>query len=720
LKPNTLKRKPVNWHKPGLLLPVLLLLQALALGLDPHGTAKAEGFSDPAFQAQWNQTDQAVATGQVSRTYFWGPQPFAHTSEVYAESPNNGQREVQYFDKARMELSKKAGQDANLVTNGLLTVELVSGQMQVGDNQFLQRSPATNPVAGDQLGNSQTPTYASFNQGKLAFGVPGATKAGDRSGQAITDAVNSAGQVSTLAAPPVALKNARYFNETGHNVADVFNNFFQAAPLGEDKWLSVMGYPITEAFWAKDKVIVGGQPRDVLIQLFQRRALTYTPSNPAGFQVEMGNIGQHYYVWRYGFDTRDQLPGNYRLVTPVGSALNSINIRKPSDKINLGSAPSTITGVWALTEGRAVVAVAGKTYLADLTKPRAFKEVTPPVGDGLDPAKIAVLRAAGSPDGTKVAITFISGSNVVVQVYAVNTLAGDNLAINESYKAFAVQSSFPGVAAFSADSRYLAMSKDDGLNMFDTSNRQGKFVAVTGIPYWLGKTDQLMVTSWSTFKYDGPSNSYLPDVPGKINVVDAVSGSTTEIAEGPYIRQAIPSPDGNYFALRQSEPGTNPSGTGDLVKSFLTFRSIADPTKDLTPSFVQGTSGRNSNEPRLVGWNADGTTVQISSFANYTAGSNRTDNSFVSLVNGKDLKKVGLDGNYLSDQSLSLVASLYTLKATHTYNGPYAQSDQNITLQNFDNSEQTVLFSDQVTPNLPNNDNTIQFAQVVQVPVVNK
>jgi Tol biopolymer transport system component len=39
--------------------------------------------------------------------------------------------------------------------------------------------------------------------------------------------------------------------------------------------------------------------KDVLVQLFERRVLTYTPSNPAGFQVEMGNVGQHYYRWRY-------------------------------------------------------------------------------------------------------------------------------------------------------------------------------------------------------------------------------------------------------------------------------------------------------------------------------------------------------------------------------------------------------------------------------------
>jgi hypothetical protein len=37
----------------------------------------------------------------------------------------------------------------------------------------------------------------------------------------------------------------------------------------------------------------------VLIQAFERRVLTYTPDNPPGFTVEYGNIGRHYYTWRY-------------------------------------------------------------------------------------------------------------------------------------------------------------------------------------------------------------------------------------------------------------------------------------------------------------------------------------------------------------------------------------------------------------------------------------
>jgi hypothetical protein len=143
-----------------------------------------------------------------------------------------------------MELTKREGQNLNTVTNGLLTVELVSGKLQLGDSDFIQRQPATNPIAGDPPSsqiNNATPTYASFNQGKLAFGVTGATAAADRTNQAVQEAVDAVGSVSLLAQPPAPVKYVRYFSQTGHNLADVFNNFFQAAPLGEDKWLAIMG-----------------------------------------------------------------------------------------------------------------------------------------------------------------------------------------------------------------------------------------------------------------------------------------------------------------------------------------------------------------------------------------------------------------------------------------------------------------------------------------------
>jgi hypothetical protein len=44
---------------------------------------------------------------------------------------------------------------------------------------------------------------------------------------------------------------------------------------------------------------VAGTVQEVLLQCFERRCLTYTPGNDAGWQVEAGNVGQHYYYWRY-------------------------------------------------------------------------------------------------------------------------------------------------------------------------------------------------------------------------------------------------------------------------------------------------------------------------------------------------------------------------------------------------------------------------------------
>jgi hypothetical protein len=45
---------------------------------------------------------------------------------------------------------------------------------------------------------------------------------------------------------------------------------------------------------------VGGKELPILFQVFERRVLTYNPANPPAFRVEMGNVGQHYQLWRYG------------------------------------------------------------------------------------------------------------------------------------------------------------------------------------------------------------------------------------------------------------------------------------------------------------------------------------------------------------------------------------------------------------------------------------
>jgi hypothetical protein len=92
-----------------------------------------------------------------------------------------------------------------------------------------------------------------------------------------------------------------------HRMAAPFEAFFNATgPVlvdgqlveGVYAGLYATGYPITEPYWAR--VSVDGSARDVLIQCFERRCLTYTPDNPDGWRVEMGNVGRHYHAWRYG------------------------------------------------------------------------------------------------------------------------------------------------------------------------------------------------------------------------------------------------------------------------------------------------------------------------------------------------------------------------------------------------------------------------------------
>jgi hypothetical protein len=106
----------------------------------------------------------------------------------------------------------------------------------------------------------------------------------------------------------------RYVPETDHTVAGPFWEFMNATgtiyqptlqsddiyiqgPLFPNPFFAT-GFPITEAYWID--VPVGGEWQDVLVQCFERRCLTFTPGNPDGWQVEAGNIGQHYYQWRYG------------------------------------------------------------------------------------------------------------------------------------------------------------------------------------------------------------------------------------------------------------------------------------------------------------------------------------------------------------------------------------------------------------------------------------
>ena len=255
-----------------------------------------------ATQTVWRAADEPVASGVVGRSWLWGAAPLTSAYEPYDET-QYGTRFVLYYDKSRMEVTDPLAARDNgwYVTNGLLVAEMISGRLQVGDNRFVQRQPAAINVAGDP-NDTRGPTYASF--------------AGARAAPAIGEGAPVVATISRDGTLGVDESFAGYgvtgsalVGETGHRIASVFWDYLNSeGPLVADgglatgplfaPWFYATGYPLTEAYWAK--VVVAGVEQNVLIQCFERRCLTYTPDNPAGWQVEMGNVGRHYYAWRYG------------------------------------------------------------------------------------------------------------------------------------------------------------------------------------------------------------------------------------------------------------------------------------------------------------------------------------------------------------------------------------------------------------------------------------
>jgi hypothetical protein len=265
------------------------------------------------FQTTWDRTDKPVADGAVSRTWMWGDGAFSVGMFEWYEGAILGGagyfdiRTVQYFDKSRMEITTPGGHpNADptspwYVTNGLLVMELITGRMQIGDESFEQRLPATINLAGD-YDDPTGPTYASFGM-HLDDGASAQEstiiRTIDRDGLVSDDTGFAAYSVGT----------SHFVEDTGHWIATPFWEFMNSsglvyengttttAPLFLNPFYAT-GYPVTDAYWANVKV--ADVYTDVLIQCFERRCLTYTPDNAPEWRVEAGNVGRHYHAWRYG------------------------------------------------------------------------------------------------------------------------------------------------------------------------------------------------------------------------------------------------------------------------------------------------------------------------------------------------------------------------------------------------------------------------------------
>jgi hypothetical protein len=269
---------------------------------DVQAAARAAGFADVAFQRVWQRNDQPVAARRTERSWMWGPGGYASLPEPYDRSAN-GARTVQYFDKGRMEMNTAESDRSaqSLVTSGLLVRELIEGRIQVGANIFADAAPAQVVIAGD-ADDPAAPTYASLHG---LIGAPERKLTGEEARSTLTRD-GSVGVYSGPSRPEMVL--VAYVPETGHNIPAVFADYLSAQGLVYENGTYrqgrlidqslVLGFPISEPYWVRVKV--GGAPRDVLMQAFERRILTYSPDNVPRWQVEMGNVGRHYYQWRYG------------------------------------------------------------------------------------------------------------------------------------------------------------------------------------------------------------------------------------------------------------------------------------------------------------------------------------------------------------------------------------------------------------------------------------
>src|SRR5688500_2559161 len=399
--------------------------------------AQAVPFAHPAFKRVWDRTDALVASGQVSRTFFWGPEPRAAAQEQYVDSPTGtGTRLVQYFDKSRMEVNNPAGDQNSpfYVTNGLLTIELISGQMQIGNNAFVNRFSANIPISGD-TDDAQAPTYVSF--GGVSNTRVGDHPQPDRSRgtppQFATSTINKAGQVGNdpTKATVAGARIVYYEPTTKHNIPDVFWQFLNATgPISEtgqivnkrliDPWFYASGFPISDPYWSRVKI--KGDMQDVMIQAYERRVLTYVPTNPSGFQVEMGNIGLHYYDWRYkdaGRPTGTPATATGVVTGVVSSATPTITGTPPTATSTRTGTPPTATPTVTSTPN--VITQGVIAFASDRSGNRDIWRVN---ADGTDPVNLTRTSPqkddfpAYSPDRTKIA--FASDRDGNFEIYVMN------------------------------------------------------------------------------------------------------------------------------------------------------------------------------------------------------------------------------------------------------------------------------------------------------------
>ena len=259
---------------------------------------------DPTIQAVWDITDGQIVSGEAKRAWAFGPEPIAAAYEYYPQSPTEF-RKIVYYDKGRLDLVNPQAPTGSIwmVSGALLTTEMFSGRIQLGEAEFVVREPADIPLVGD-FEQPDPVTYATLARHSSVQPVAIAQSSGrvddqtehrrlSQIGKQVTELLLADGAIVPDAVTDYDVTIAGYDELLGHNVASPFVDW--AIDLNVPA-LNMLGLPITEPYWIETEI--DGDPTLVLIQAFERRTLTYTPANPANWRVESGNVGLHYRHWR--------------------------------------------------------------------------------------------------------------------------------------------------------------------------------------------------------------------------------------------------------------------------------------------------------------------------------------------------------------------------------------------------------------------------------------
>lgn len=284
-------------------IAVLVFSLALSPSVSPPLQAQAQHASSvpvpvpPAIGALWQQADGPVMRQEEHRAWLLGPGAVAAATEHDSSSPIGVRQEV-YFDKARLDISDPSVPvDSPWYAVGAqLVTEMLAGSIQVGSHDWIPLAPANIAAAGDPLQPGAI-TYATLARHAtlpvLAGGSATANASDSRVGQQVTAVLDANGNVSQDAGFGQAVTYGAWNETTRHNVAMPFVDWDSGQPFPENY---LLGLPLTEPFWIE--VAVGGTPTRMLIQAFERRVLTWTPSNDPGYRVETSNTGIHYREWR--------------------------------------------------------------------------------------------------------------------------------------------------------------------------------------------------------------------------------------------------------------------------------------------------------------------------------------------------------------------------------------------------------------------------------------